>query len=437
MPVSVRAPRARLAWLSLAFLVVAAIAGCTLESGGYNTVSPPKIRFFNAGMDIGSVDVTIGSIPLTAGLNYEVATTYATAQTGTQQITINLSGTTTPLVQTTQSFSDGDRFSYILYGRLTSPQVILMSDAEDLPGGGKTKIRLANAVTEQGPLDLYITDPNADLTNASPTISNVALGSTSAFIEVDSGSRELRVTPTGSKTVMWDTGQVNLADRNAYTIAAYSRGDPRLVNVALLVNDTLGSSALQANTAADLRLVNASAATPLVDMLVDGNVHIGNIAYGGASNYQPDVGGTHNVTFQPSGQSSTPVLTGTLTFPPGGATTAVLVGAAGAQQSYVLQDINFLPITPTNARVRVVNVLSDTGIFETFVNGTLAVGTLGPGLPSLYFELPAASYAFAFVDPTTSATLLQDNVSVAAGHTYTVFLLGSSGAIRDLVTLDR
>ena len=29
-------------------VLVAAIAGCTLKSGGYNTTSPPKIRFFNA-----------------------------------------------------------------------------------------------------------------------------------------------------------------------------------------------------------------------------------------------------------------------------------------------------------------------------------------------------------------------------------------------------
>jgi len=436
MPVSARVPRARFAWLSLAVLLVAVVAGCTLKSGGYNTVSPPKIRFFNAGMDIGSIDVTIGTIAIAGGLNFEVFTSYATAQTGPQDITISLSGTTTPFVQTTQSFSNGDRFSYVLYGRAASPQTILVSDAEDLPGGGKTKIRLINAATEQGPLDFYVTNPGTDLTNEAPTITGITLGAASPFVEIDAGSRELRITPTGSKSVLWDSGQVNLADRNAYNFVAYSRGNPRLVNVGLMTLDTLGSGTLQPSTLTDVRLVNATPATPLVDMLVDGNVHIGSVAYGVASNYQADVGGSHTVSFQPTGQSTT-LLSGSLTFPPGGASTIALVGAAGAQQSFVLQDLNFLPITPTNARIRVVNLRSDAGSFETFVNGTLVVGTLAPELPSLYFELPAATYTFAFVDPSTSATVLQESINVAAGHTYSVFVMGTSDALRDVVTLDR
>jgi hypothetical protein len=437
MSVFVRAARARLARVSLAVLLVGAIAGCTLESGGYNTVSPPKIRFFNAGIDIGAVDITIGTVPVAGGLNYETFTSYATAQTGLQPIVLSLSGTTTPYVQTTQSFENGDRFSYILYGRSTSPQTILLNDDQELPGGGKVKVRLANAATEQGPLDFYVTDPGVDLVNAAPVISGITLGSASAYVEIDAGSRELRVTPTGSKTIMWDSGQVTLLDRNAYTFVPYSRGNPRLVNVGLLTLDTLGSGTLQANTLADLRLVNATPVTPLVDMLVDGSVHIGSVPYGVASNYQPEGGGTRTVSYQPTGQASTTLLTGSLTFPPGGAVTAVLVGTAGAQQSYVLQDVNFLPVTPTNARIRVVNTLSDTGSFQTFVNGTLAVGTEGPAQPSLYFELPAASYAFAFIDPATSTPLLQDTISVEAGHTYTVFVMGTSGAVRDLVMLDR
>src|SRR4051794_35480825 len=56
------APRARLAWLVLFLAVAAGVVGCTAESGGYNTTSPPKIRFFNAAFDIGTVDVDVGNI---------------------------------------------------------------------------------------------------------------------------------------------------------------------------------------------------------------------------------------------------------------------------------------------------------------------------------------------------------------------------------------
>jgi hypothetical protein len=437
MSVFVRVPRARLAWLSLAVLLVAAIAGCTMKSGGYNTVSPPKMRFFNAGMDIGAVDVTLGNVLIAAGLNFETFTPYATTQPGAQPITLNLSGQSSTFIEATQSFENGDRFSYVLYGRASAPAQIIINDNVELPGGGKSKVRLINAATEKGPLDLYVTNPGVDIAQVAPDISGVALGSASDFVEMDAGSRQLRITPQGSKTILYDSGQVALSERNGYGLVAYARGSPDLVNVGLLTMDTLGSGALLPSLLANVRLVNATPATPIVDFLIDGNVHIGGVPYGGNSNYQSEIAGSHSISFQPTGAPGTTLLTGTLTFPPGGDTTVVLLGAAGAQQSFVLQDLNFLPTTPTNGRVRVVNLRSDSAAFNTFVNGALTVGTLGPGLPSLYFELPAATYTFTFVDPTTSATQLEQQVAVAAGRTYTVFVMGTTGALQGPVTTDR
>ena len=91
-----------------------------------------------------------------------------------------------------------------------------------------------------------------------------------------------------------------------------------------------------------------------------------------------------------------------------------------------------------NARVRVVNVGTGVGAVNTFVNGALTVGALGTASASLYFELPAATYAVTFVDSTTAATLLDiPALPVAAGHTYTLFLIGSPGALTYVLTQDR
>ena len=255
------APRARLAWLTLAILIVSAIAGCTLKSGGYNTTSPPKIRFFNAGIDIGSIDVTIGTIQTIQLQNYETFAVYRTAQTGTQPIVVSQSGATTTLLQSSADFENGTKLSYIVYGRPAAPAAVLVSDNVDLPGGGKYKLRLVNTATEMGPLDVYVTQLAADLATASPTISGVALGTSSDFVELDAGSVEVRITPQGSKTVLYDSGQITLSERNAYSLVAYSRGDPALVNVGLFTLDTLGSGALLPSTLGQLRLVNATPAT--------------------------------------------------------------------------------------------------------------------------------------------------------------------------------
>ena len=132
------------------------------------------------------------------------------------------------------------------------------------------------------------------------------------------------------------------------------------------------------------------------------------------------------------------MLTGSGTFPPGGDATQVVIGTAGSPQSFTLQDINFLPVTPGNARIRVVNATSAGATFNTLVNGALTVATLANAATSLYFELPAASYTFDFVDPTSSANLLSvPNVAFAAGHTYTIFVMGAPGQLTSLITQDR
>lgn len=439
MSVSFRAAPARLAWISLAVLIIAAVAGCTLKSGGYNTTSPPKIRLFDAAIDIGAVDMTLGSVLSVAGLGYEQFSTYRNAATGQQLVRLTSSGTSTVVFDTTQDFENGDRFSYILYGRPAAPATILLRDNIELPGGGNFKLRLANAATEMGPLDLYVTSPGTTLdANSTANISNIALGTASDFVEPNAGDVEILLTPHGSKTVIYDSGQITLSERNAYMIVAYSRGDPNLVNASVLTMDTLGSGQLVNSTMGELRAVDAAPGPAAINVVVDGATVIGGVPYAHASAYQPAVAGTHTVGVEASSAPGTSLVSGSMTFAPGGSTSVVAFGPAGSVVAAGLTDINFLPQVAGNARVRVVNAASGGGSVNTFVNGNLTVGALVAGSPSLYFELPAQTYTFSFVDSTSSSVLLDvPGVVLAAGHTYTLFLIGPPGQFTSLLTQDR
>jgi hypothetical protein len=437
MPASPSSLLARTAWLALATVLLAMVAGCNLKSGGYNTTSPPKVRFFNASPDLGTVDATIGTVPAVGLLGYETFSTYRTASTGTQPISVTLSGTTTQVLQTTQTFENGQRFSYIVFGRTGAPRDLLLSDSVELPGGGNVKLRLVNATLEQPLIDVYVTNPGQDLATVSPTITGIASGSASDFIERNSGSSEIRVTPSGSKTVLYDSGQVTLSDRNAYSLVAYDRGNPGQVNVGLLTNDTLGSGALLNSIVADTRFLNAAPGVAAANATVDQTTITG-VAYDTVSAYQPVPSGVRNASFAATANPGTPIISGTVLQAAGGASTIVFFGAAGAQQGFALQDLNLLPVTPGNARMRVVNLGSGAGSVSTLVNGALTVGALDPGQPSLYFELPPAAYTFTFAEPTSLAPLLTvPAVTVGADHTYTLFLVGPPGQLTFLLTQDR
>jgi hypothetical protein len=438
MSVSFRASSARLAWILVPLLAIAAIAGCTLSSGGYNTTSPPKIRMFAAAIDISAVDLTLGNVLSLGGLGYEQFAPYRTTGTGQQPVVLTLSGTTTVLTQTTQDFENGDRFSYILYGRPSAPQTILLRDNVDLPGGGNYKLRLINAANESGPLDLWVTNAGTSIDfNGAPTINNVPLGGASDFVELGVGNVEVRLTRHGTQTVVYDSGQIALSERNAYAIVAYSRGNTGQVNAGVFTMDTLGSGQLINSTQSDVRLVNAVANVGPINLSVNGNVAIGSIAYAQASAYQPGPTGSQTISIAATSNPTTALLNGTQTFPAGGANTIVAFRNAGNVVALTLSDINFQPQTPGSARVRIVNAGSDIGGVSTLVNGSLTVGALGAGATSLYFELPPTSYTFTFVDPTTSAVLLDvPGVALAAGHTYTLFLIGPPGQLTSLLTQD-
>jgi hypothetical protein len=438
MSVPTRAPRARLTWLTAAVLLLASLAGCTLESGGYNTTSPPKIRFFHAGIDLGPVDVTIGNI-LTIGLfGYEQFASYHTTPTGTQPVTLTQSGGTAVIAQNSVDFANGDRWLYVLWGRPNAPRALILRDNVELPGGGKTKLRFVNAATEQAPIDVYLTAPGAPLDTATPNITGILLGSTTDFGEYDSGSVDIRITTSGTKNVLWDSGQVNLSDRNAYTLVAYARGDPNQVNVGLLTHDTLGSGSPVNSIFASTRAVNGIPTAGAINALIDGTPTITNVAYGTVTPYQAITpGGTRTVSIEPTSTPGTSLVSGAVLFPPGGPTTLVAFVSGGVTRTFTLQDINLLPLTPGNARMRIANI-ADIGTVNVFANGTLVVGPLLSQQVSLYFELPPASYTFTLADPTTGNTILPIPASaLAPDHTYSLFLIGSTAAPGYVLAQDR
>jgi hypothetical protein len=438
MSALIPAMRARLPWLGVALVVLAVLVGCTTESGGYNTTSPPKMRFVNAAMDLGAVDINIGTIPTLTAVGFETAVPYRNAPIGEQAVTLLASGTTTTLVSTPVTFDNGQRYTHIVYGRPSAPHALVVVDNADLPGGGKYKLRFVNTATESASLDIYVTTPGVALDTVNPTIANVTLGAASDYVELDVAPIEIRIVPSGTKTVYYDSGQIALSERNAYSLVAYNRGDPVQVNAALLTNDTLGSGSLQNSAVGKVRVINAVPGVAAINLSVDDAAIVTNVAYGAATAYGVTASGAHAVTIQPTAAPSVNIVSGSATFPPGGDATVIVFGATPTPLAITLSDANFLPMTAGNARVRVVNAGTGLGSVNTYINGALTVGALVSGAASLYFELPAAAYDLTFVDATSSGTVLDiPALALAAGHTYTVVLIGTPTAPAYVLTQDR
>ena len=80
-----------------------------------------------------------------------------------------------------------------------------------------------------GPVDIYVTDPGTDLTLTSPVASNVAFEQALPYVEAIAGTYQVRVTPTGTKDVIIDSGALTLENgqvRTVIAVEAVGGGEP-------------------------------------------------------------------------------------------------------------------------------------------------------------------------------------------------------------------
>jgi hypothetical protein len=429
-------PRPLFACLCLAVVV---LAGC--GKGGSNSGNG-NVRVVNAFFEAPSLNVVIGNTTLATGLPFQGLTQYASVDNGTQTFTVTVTGSSTPLVNVSNTIGGNTSFTYAIFGPLTAPLTIFQSDNFNDPGTGFFAVRAMNAAAGIGPIDVYLTPPGADLTVTGATVSGVPYGGTSAFISVNIGAPfEIRITPTGTKTVIFDSTPKAFAEHSGSTVLAYSKGSGTLVNVALLNSDDAGTGSIVDNLVAQYKVINASLVGSPLNVFIDGSLQLSSIPFTGVSNYQQTTAGAHTFNIQAQSTPGANLLTFSPTLSSATDTSIALVGPAGALGSVVLLDDNQPPATGS-AGVRFVNTSASIAAVDVFVNFSKQITNLAINTASAYSNLTATAlsgtaYEFDFnVSGTTSVVLKLPGVLLLPGHKYTVYLAGTTGSLQGIVTQD-
>jgi hypothetical protein len=409
------------------------LTGCGSSDGGSSNAN---MRFFNAIVGGTPVNVSVGSNPAASGLGFEGLTTYVQVDSGTQQINVMTPGGISPIIAQT-TFTDGDaHYTYLMYGTASAPAAQLIPDAVTLPGSGQFMLRATNAAFGSPAFDVYVTTPGASLDSASPNIGNIAVNTTSAFATLPSGALQLRLTLNNSKQVIYDTGTVTFSERSAYYMVAYTKGSSTLVNAALLNLDIAGNGAVTNSTLAQLKMVHAAPGTAAINALIDGAVTLANLPYQDVSSYVPVAAGTHDVTVETVTSPGATIASAQPPFSSSTDASIVVTGTPGAQTAVVLADNN-LPGTSGSARLRFVNVAPGLGAVDVLVNFARRVSALGTNAASGYVELAEDIYAIDFdLAGTTNVVLNVPQVSVNAGGTYTLYVVGTPGQLAGVLTRD-
>ena len=429
-------PRTLLATLCL---VALALTGCSKSNNGGGN---GNIRVVNAFFEAPSLNFVIAGTTLASALPFQGLRPYQSVGNGLQTFTVTGTGASTPLVNASTTINGGANYTYVVYGPLTSVGTIFAVDSFTDPGNGYYAVRVMNTAAGIGPIDVYLTPPGADLTVAAPTVSNVTYGSTTVFVAVLIGANfEIRITPSGTKTVIYDSPPKVFAEHSGTTILAYSKGSGTLVNVALLNSDNTGTGVVVDNLVAQYKVVNASLVMSPLNVFIDGNLQLSNIPYTGVSNYQQTAAGAHTITVQAQATPGATLLTLNPTLSAATDTSIALVGPAGGMGGVVLLDDNQPPATGS-AGVRFVNTSASIAAVDVYVNFSKQVTGLAVNTASSYVNLTASAltgtgYEFDFnVSGTVTAVLKLPGVVLLPSHKYSVYLAGQTGALQGIVTQD-
>src|SRR5688572_14417870 len=148
-----------------------------------------------------------------------------------------------------ESLVEDSVYTYVAYGEVGAFGAFRIDDTIEQPDAGKARISVIN-ISSSGSLDFYLTAPDVNLVDTTPTLYSVDNGLTMA--EVTPGSYRLRATAAGDTTdVRLDVMAFAVADRSVGTLIFTATPSGMLVNAMHLPQE--GAPAKLANTKARVR----------------------------------------------------------------------------------------------------------------------------------------------------------------------------------------
>jgi len=194
-----------LLWLAALLL----LAGISLTLTGCGS-SSTQIRFVHSGANAGNVDVLVDTKTVSTNLAYANSTSYMKISSGSRQIEVRPTGTTTDLINSDVTLAGGTFSTGVIDNASGSGYVLnVYTDDHTAPPSGKAALRFIHAAQNAQNIDIYVTTPGQGITGLSPTIGNVAYPSATAPQNLSPGSYEIVITQQGTQNIIIDTGEAS------------------------------------------------------------------------------------------------------------------------------------------------------------------------------------------------------------------------------------
>lgn len=393
------------------------------------------ISVVHASPDAPNVDIYVDGELALSNLGFGWWSDWLALPAGEYQIQVTATGEPidTAVIDATLQLEEGTAYQISATGFVAelAPQVFEIDFAE--LAEGSARVQVMHAVPDAPAVDIA-------LTGGDVLIEGLAFPMASDVLDVPAGSYDLEVRVSGTEDVVLPLGGTELASNTFYQVYAIGSAEAGTIAPFVIATEMASADAgmMAAETCATIlgigmetdacvNIIHASPDAPNVDVWVNGEPALTNVAFQDFSGWLALPAGEYNVVVTPAGESAdAAVINADLVLEAGVAYHVAAVGdVANIAPAVIEADLS--ATTDGNARIRVIHASPDAPAVDiALTDGDVLVPNLEFGAASDYLEVPAGSYDLEVrVAGTTDVALALPGTAVDGNMLYDVIAVGT------------
>ncbi|MDV5043262.1 DUF4397 domain-containing protein [Vibrio diabolicus] len=303
---------------SRAALTMVAALGLVACGSDSDTIEYSNLQAVHASSDAPLANVWINDKSSLTGVDYGMGSGYMKLREGMNsiQVDVQLPGDeTATVIPKTELDLDSDlNYNVFVVGDADgSPNpvepLVVTRSADSMADANSLDVQVVHAASGVPAVDLYVTEPGADLASATPLM-NLAYKASTDVLNIPAGEYQVRLAVGDS--VAFDSGTISLAANSNLTIAAIGTGDSNSTSpVKLLVLDGSGSSIIEdMGSQAEVRVGHLVDGAPIVDVNVNGAAFgpLADLAFKEIRGYLDLDAGAYDIDIYVDGTTTNPII---------------------------------------------------------------------------------------------------------------------------------
>jgi hypothetical protein len=204
--------------LSMFLMLVLGITVFTGCSDDEKIVTPApltksKVLVTHASPDAPGVDLLVDNAVAGTNLTFPNSTGYLEVNSGTRNVKVNVTGTSTTALQANLNLAADKNYSVFAVNNVSMIEAVVLEDNLTSPASGKAHVRFLHLSPNAPAVDIT-------LTNGTVVFGDYIFKEASAFTPLDAGTYNLQVRLQGTTTVVLDLPGIVLTNGKIYTVFA-------------------------------------------------------------------------------------------------------------------------------------------------------------------------------------------------------------------------